>query len=87
MMNLVQSYDIGVSDMKRHQRSTGELISSVAFFGAALWLVFEANNLLDSDYHFKAVLVYLGAFLTFLASIRFAIQSLVLKVVRVIWPK
>ncbi len=87
MMNLVQSYDIGVSDMKRHQRSTGELISSVAFFGAALWLVFKANNLLDSDYHFKAVLVYLGAFLTFLASIRFAIQSLVLKVVRVIWPK
>ena len=87
MMNLAQSYDSGVSDMKRHQRSTGELISSVAFFGAALWLVFEANNLLDSDYHVKAVLVYLGAFLTFLASIRFAIQSLVLKVVRVIWPK
>jgi hypothetical protein len=87
MMNLVQSYDIGVSDMKRHQRSTGELISSVAFFGAALWLVFEANNLFASDYHVKAVLVYLGAFLTFLASIRFAIQSLVLKVVRVIWPK
>ena len=87
MMNLVQSYDIGASDMKRHQRSTGELISSVAFFGAALWLVFEANNLLDSDHHIKAVLVYLGAFLSFLASMRFAIQSLVLKVVRIIWPK
>ena len=87
MMNLVQSCDVGDSGMRRTQRSTGELISSVAFFGAALWLVFEANNLLDSDYHVKAVLVYLGAFLTFLASIRFAIQSLVLKVVRVIWPK
>ena len=87
MMNLVQSYNIGVSDMKRHQRSTGELISSVAFFGAAIWLVFAANNLFDNNYHIKAVLVYLGAFLSFLASMRFAIQSLVLKVVRIIWPK
>ena len=87
MMNLVQSCDAGDSGMRSTQRSTGELISSVAFFGAALWLVFEANNLLDSDYHVKAVLVYLGAFLSFLASMRFAIQSLVLKVVRIIWPK
>ena len=62
MMNLVRSCDVGVNDMRRRQRSTGELISSVAFFGAALWLFFEARNLLDMDQNIKAVLVYLGAF-------------------------
>ena len=87
MMNLVQSCDVGVNDMRRRQRSTGELISSVAFFGAALWLFFEARNLLDIGQNTKAILVYLGAFLTFLASMRFTIQSLVLKVVKIIWPK
>ena len=87
MMNLVQNYDIGDKDMRRRQRSTGELISSVAFFGAALWLFFEARNLLDMDQNIKAVLVYLGAFFTLLASMRFTIQSLVLKVVKIIWPK
>ena len=87
MMNLVRSCDVGVNDMRRRQRSTGELISSVAFFGAALWLFFEARNLLDMDQYIKAVLVYLGAFFTFLASMRFIIQSLVLKVVKILWPK
>ena len=87
MMNLVQSYDVGDSGMRRTQRSTGELISSVAFFGAALWLVFEARNLLDIEQNIKGVLVYSGAFLSFLASMRFIIQSLVLKVVKILWPK
>ena len=73
--------------MRRTQRSTGELISSVAFFGAALWLAFEARNLSDSEQNIKGVLVYSGAFLSFLASMRFIIQSLVLKVVKIIWPK
>ena len=73
--------------MRRTQRSTGELISSVAFFGAALWLVFEARNLLDIEQNIKGILVYFGAFLSFLASMRFIIQSLVLKVVKIIWPK
>ena len=73
--------------MRRTQRSTGELISSVAFFGAALWLVFEARNLLDNEQNIKGILVYLGAILSFLASMRFIIQSLVLKVVKILWPK
>ena len=73
--------------MKRTQRSTGELISSVAFFGAALWLVFEARSLLDIGQNIKGILVYFGAILSFLASMRFIIQSLVLKVVKIIWPK
>jgi len=87
MMNLVQSCDVGGSSMRRTQRSTGELISSVAFFGAALWLTFEARNLLDIEQNIKGVLIYFGAFLSFLASMRFIIQSLVLKVVKIIWPK
>ena len=87
MMNLVQSCDVGGSSMRRTQRSTGELISSVAFFGAALWLVFEARNLLDIEQNIKGILVYSGAFLSFLASMRFIIQSLVLKVVKILWPK
>ena len=87
MMNLVQNYNIGGSDMRRRQRSTGELISSVAFFGAAIWLVLEANNLLDTGHNIKAILVYSGAALSFMASMRFSIQSLVLKIVKVLWPK
>ena len=87
MMNLVQSCDVGGSSMRRTQRSTGELISSVAFFGAALWLVFEARNLLDIEQNIKGGLVYFGASLSFLASMRFIIQSLVLKVVKILWPK
>ena len=73
--------------MRRRQRSTGELISSVAFFGAAIWLVLEANNLLDTGHNIKAILVYSGAALSFMASMRFSIQSLVLKIVKVLWPK
>ena len=87
MMNLVQSCDVGGSGMRRTQRSTGELISSVAFFGAALWLVFEARNLLAIEQNIKGILVYFGAILSFLASMRFIIQSLVLKVVKIIWSK
>ena len=49
--------------MRRTQRSTGELISSVAFFGAALWLVFEARNLLDNEQNIKGILVYFGLIL------------------------
>ena len=87
MMNLVQKYDLEDLSMKKRKKSTGELISSVAFFGAAIWLSFEANNLLDTGYQAKAVLVYTGAFLSLLASLRFIIQSLILRVVEIIWPK
>ena len=33
--------------MAQRKRSTGELISSVTFFGAAIWLVFEAKLFLE----------------------------------------
>jgi hypothetical protein len=65
----------------------GELISSVTFFGAAIWLVFEAKLFLGEGETLKGIVVYVGAFLSLLASMRFSIQRLVLRVRDAIWPK
>jgi hypothetical protein len=73
--------------MKRRKRSTGELISSLAFFGAAIWLGFEAKIFLEDDQVLKGVVVYIGAFLSLLAAMRFIIQRLVHRVSETIWPK
>ena len=73
--------------MKRRKRSTGELISSLAFLGAAIWLGFEAKIFLEDDQVLKGVVVYIGAFLSLLAAMRFTIQRLVHRVSETIWPK
>ena len=73
--------------MAQRKRSTGELISSVTFFGAAIWLVFEAKLFLGGGETLKGVIVYVGAFLSFLASLRFTIQRLILRLRDAIWPK
>ena len=73
--------------MAQRKRSTGELISSVTFFGAAIWLVFEANMFLEEGETLKGVVVYVGAFLSFLASLRFKIQRLILLLRDAKWPK
>jgi hypothetical protein len=73
--------------MKRRKRSTGELISSLAFLGAGIWLGFEAKIFLEDDQVLKGVAVYIGAFLSLLAAMRFTIQRLVHRVSETIWPK
>jgi hypothetical protein len=87
MTSLVQNYEFKDCGMKQRKRSTGELISSVTFFGAAVWLSFEAKLFMDSDQELKGVLVYVGAFLSLLAAMRFTIQRLVHRVSEAIWPK
>jgi len=87
MMNLVQNYEFEVLGMKQRKRSTGELISSVTFFGAAIWLGYEAKEFMSEGDVLKSFAVYLGAFLSLLAAIRFTIQSLVHRVSEAIWPK
>ena len=73
--------------MKQRKRSTGELISSIAFFGAAIWLGLEAKIFLEDNQVLKGVLVYIGAFLSLLAAMRFTIQRLVHRISEAIWPK
>ena len=73
--------------MKRRKKSTGELISSLTFFGAAIWLGFEAKIFLEDGQVLKGVVVYIGAFLSLLAAMRFTIQRLVHRVSEAIWPK
>mgnify|MGYP006111441105 FL=1 len=73
--------------MKRRKKSTGELISSLTFFGAAIWLGFEAKIFLEDDQVLRGVVVYIGAFLSLLAAMRFTIQRLVHRVSEAIWPK
>ena len=73
--------------MKQRKRSTGELISSVAFFGAAIWLGFEAKTFMEEDDVLKGYAVFLGAFLSLLAAMRFTIQRMVHRVSEAIWPK
>ena len=73
--------------MKRRKKSTGELISSLTFFGAAIWLGFEAKIFLEDDQVLRGVVVYIGAFLSLLAAMRFTIQKLVHRVSETIWPK
>ena len=86
-MNLVRKFEVEEKIMAQRKRSTGELISSVTFFGAAIWLVFEAKLFLEAGETLKGVIVYVGAFLSFLASFRFKIQSLILRLRDAIWPK
>ena len=87
MMNLVQNYEFEGLGMKQRKRSTGELISSVTFFGAAIWLGYEANDFMSEGAVLKSFAVYLGALLSLLAAIRFTIQRLVHRVSEAIWPK
>ena len=87
MMNLVQNYEFEDLGMKQRKRSTGELISSVTFFGAAIWLGYEAKGFMSEGDVLKSFAVYSGAFLSLLAAIRFTIQRLVHRVSEAIWPK
>ena len=73
--------------MRKRKQSLGEHISSVAFFGAAFWLAYEAKEFMIIGEPVKGLLVYLGAFLSLLASLRFRIQRLVQFIGNLSWKK
>ena len=57
--------------MRKNGRSIGELISSVTFFVGDICLGLEANSFYEQDDLWRAIPVSIGAFLSFLASMRF----------------
>ena len=65
--------------MRKNGRSVGEMISSVTFFVGAIWLGLEANSFYEQDDLWRAIPVSIGAFLSFLASMRFILQNLIQK--------
>ena len=60
--------------MARRKRSVGELISSLVFFFAGLWLLLEGRDLFAAGQVFKGTIVFLGGALSFIAAFRFQIQ-------------
>ena len=73
--------------MKRNGKSIGELISSMTFFGGAIWLGLEANSFFEQNDLWRAIAVSIGAILSFLASMRFILQNLVEKIGEWKWRK
>ena len=62
---------------KNKSKSTGELISSVAFFGFSLWLFFEARSQIGFASDLRIWGLYLAAAVCFLAAFRFAIADVI----------
>ena len=65
--------------MKRRKSSVGELISTLVFFVMAIWLSYEGIAGYSSGELIKAILIWTGGFLAFIASFRFQIQTIVNK--------
>ena len=73
--------------MRRNGRSIGELISSVTFFVGAIWLGLEASSFFQQKDLLRAIPVSIGAFLSFLAAMRFILQNLIEKIGGSKWRK
>jgi hypothetical protein len=58
-------------------RSTGEMISSIAFFGFGLWLCFEARNQTGLVSDFRIWGLYSTAVFCLLGGLRFVIADIV----------
>ena len=62
--------------MARHrQHSLGEMISSLTFFGCAIYLVVSAADWQDQGDNTRALLSCLAALMCFLGSIRFQVAQ------------
>ena len=62
--------------MKR-RKTLGQLISTLVFLFAGVWLLFEGLNFYLNNEILKAISVWFGAVLSLLGSIRFVIQNIV----------
>lgn len=63
-------------------RSTGEMISSAAFFGFSLWLLFEARSQVEVMSSMRTVGLYFCAAACFLAAFRFLIADMTDRIFR-----
>ena len=63
--------------MSKRKRSTGELISSLVFFIAGLWLVMEGLSYFNQGERFTGILGIAGGIASLLAAFRFRIQDFV----------
>ena len=61
---------------RRKSKTLGQSISTLVFFVMSLWLFYQANNLLSKGEFFRAMLVFIGATLSFVATFRFRLQDL-----------
>ena len=61
--------------MVKRKSSTGELISTLVFFFAGVWLVLEGKSMIENQEMIKGVIVSVGGILSFLAAFRFRIQK------------
>ena len=62
--------------MKR-KKTLGQLISTLVFLFAGVWLIFEGLTLYLNNEILKAISVWFGAGLSLLGSMRYVIQNLV----------
>lgn len=62
--------------MKR-RKTLGQLISTLVFLFAGVWLLFEGLNFYLNNEILKAISVWFGAVLSLLGSMRFVIQNIV----------
>ena len=58
----------------RKKRSTGELISSVAFFLCGIFLISEGMEALSTSFNWKGFFISAGGCMSALAAFRFPIQ-------------
>ena len=62
--------------MKR-RKTLGQLISTLVFLFAGVWLIFEGLNFYLNNEILKAISVWFGAVLSLLGAMRFVIQNIV----------
>jgi len=63
----------------KEKRSTGEIISSVAFFLCGIFLLSEGMETLSASFNWKGIVILAGGCMSVLAAFRFAIQRFVEK--------
>lgn len=62
--------------MGKRRRSIGELISSLVFFFAGIFLILEGRNIFLSEEIIKGSIVIIGGLLSFVATFRFQIKQM-----------
>ena len=61
----------------QRRKTLGQLISTLVFLFAGVWLLFEGLNFYLNNEILKAISVWFGAVLSLLGSMRFVIQNIV----------
>jgi hypothetical protein len=78
-MNLVSRWWMGQEGLMRKQRSIGEMISTVTFFGLSIYLVIFSLGLLEEGEKLRGTIGLLAATCCGLGGLRFVIAEFVVK--------